>query len=198
MGQYYYIANMDKKEYLLVNRRAPGRKLLEIAMDRNAAQAILNRIAEEWKGDHVFLVGDYADLDDKKVIYFDTLREWCDRLHTPYTLYDYIDENFTGVEGEITDKGYRFIYNHEKKEYIDILHCPTYHTDDSGWMQNHISPLALLIAMGNGRGGGDYYNRENDKLVGSWCSSIASVEITREPIDDLGYTEIHPDFFLRE
>ena len=113
-------------------------------------------------------------------------------------MYDYIDENFTGVEGEITDKGYRFIYNHEKKEYIDILHCPTYHTEDSGWMQNHISPLALLIAMGNGRGGGDYYNRENDKLVGSWCSSISSVEITREPIDDLGYTEIHPDFFLRE
>lgn len=89
--------------------------------------------------------------------------------------------------------GYRFIYNHALKEYIDILHCP-HCCDGDNWMQRFISPLLLLIAMGNGRGGGDYYNYENEKLVGTWCDSISSVEITIEPKDELGYEEVHPDF----
>jgi len=41
---------------------------------------------------------------------------------------------------------------------------------------------------------GDYYNYENEKLVGTWCDSISSVEITIEPKDELGYEEVHPDF----
>lgn len=48
--------------------------------------------------------------------------------------------------------------------------------------------------MSIGRGGGDYHNYGNDKLVGSWCDSIASLEITIEPKDELGYEEVHPDF----
>ena len=34
-------------------------KLLEIALNKEVALAILNRAAIQWKGDHIYLVGDY-------------------------------------------------------------------------------------------------------------------------------------------
>ena len=77
--------------------------------------------------------------------------------------------------------------------YIDLLHIPKSREDRLDY-DLFINPLPLLITMGNGRGGGDYGNYENEHLVGSWCDSIASVEITKEPKDELGYEEYHPDF----
>ncbi len=193
MGQYYTLANMDKKEVLTIEGKFIGGKLIEIAQTEAYSRAILNQIAGAWKGDTVFLVGDYADLSETNVTYFRALRKWTDKLHIVGSLYCYAMENFTTVDGCTEDMGYRFIYNHARKEYIDILHCPKY-CDGTDWRQGYVAPLPLLIAMGNGRGGGDYYNYENDKLVGTWCDSIASVEITTEPKDELGYEEVHPDF----
>ncbi len=193
MGQYYTVANMDKKEVLCVEGKFIGGKLLEIAETAEDSLAILNQIAGPWKGDTVFLVGDYADLSDTKVPYFRALREWTDKLHLTESLYDHVRETFTKVDGCAEDQRYRFIYNHARKEYIDILHCPEC-CDGTDWRQGYIAPLPLLIAMGNGRGGGDYYSRDNDNLVGTWCDYITSVEITKEPKDELGYDEIHPDF----
>ena len=193
MGQYYLIANMDKKEVLCINGRFPGMKLLEIAYSDTDSIAIVNQIAEKWRGDTVFLVGDYADLSDPEVTYFDELRKWTDKLHVVKSLYHYIHDNFKKVEGDTEDKGYRFLYNHKEKVYIDLLHIPKSREDRLDY-DLFINPLPLLIAMGNGRGGGDYGNYENEHLVGSWCDSIASVEITKEPKDELGYEEYHPDF----
>lgn len=45
MGQYYLIANMDKKEVLTLEGRFPGMKLLEIADDTKTSIAITNIIA---------------------------------------------------------------------------------------------------------------------------------------------------------
>ena len=106
------------------------------------------------------MVGDYANLSDTKVPYFRALRTWTDKLHLIDDLYDYARDNFTKVDGITEDQGYRFIYNHERKEYIDILHCPNC-CDGTDWRQGYIAPLPLLIAMGNGRGGGDYYSYRN-------------------------------------
>ena len=193
MGQYYTVANMDKKEVLCIEGKFIGGKLLEIAETASDSLAILNQIAGPWKGDTVFVVGDYADLSDTKVTYFRALRTWTDKLHLTDDLYGFARDNFTKVDGCTENKGYRFIYNHARKEYIDILHCPEC-CDGSDWREGHIAPLPLLIAMGNGRGGGDYYSYDNDKLVGSWCDTISSVEITVKPRDELGYEEFHPDF----
>lgn len=192
MGQYYLVANMDKKEVLCVNGRFPGMKLLEIALNKEVALAILNRAAIQWKGDHIYLVGDYADLLNEDEAFFNALRMWTEKLNIADNLYDHVRDNFQKVEGDVSDKGYRFLYNHEKKEYLDLLHIPGlyeygYETD------SYIAPFPLLIAMGNERGGGDYFG-QNKALVGSWCDSINSVEITRMPKDELGFEEFHPDF----
>lgn len=193
MGQYYTVANMNKKEVLCIDGKFIGGKLLEISETQAECRAIINQIAGPWKGDTVFLVGDYADLSETDVPYFRALRTWTDKLHLVRCLYDHARENFTKVDGDTEDCGYRFIYNHARKEYIDILHCPEC-CDGTDWRQGYIEPLPLLIAMGNGRGGGDYYSYDDDKYVGSWCDTISSVEITAEPMDELGYEEIHPDF----
>ena len=102
MGQYYTVANMDKKEVLCVEGKFIGGKLLEIAETATECFAILNQIAGPWKGDTVFVVGDYADLSDTKVPYFRALRTWTDKLHLTDDLYGYARDNFTKVDG-ITD-----------------------------------------------------------------------------------------------
>ncbi len=197
MGQYYLVANMDKQEVLTVNGRFPGMKLLEIATNESNSLAILNLAATQWKGNHIYLVGDYADLLSKDEPFFNALRMWTDKLHITDNLHDYVRDNFKKVDGDVSDKGYRFLYNHEKKIYLDLLHIPKSYESRFNY-DFYISPLPLLIAMGNGRGGGDYWNPENNNLVGSWCDSISSIEITRMPKDELGYKEFHPDFCYPE
>ena len=53
--------------------------------------------------------------------------------------------------------------NHTKKQYVDKTKFKCYH------------PLPLLLAEGNGRGGGDYYGSNEDK-IGIWARDVISVE----------------------
>ena len=196
MGQYYIAANIDKRESITINGRYPGMKLLEIAEGTIESRAIINMIAGPWKGDRVYLAGDYADLQQKHAGYYKVLSKLTDELHLTETsggIYKLADNEFAKIEADTEDHGYRFIYNHDKKQYIDICHCPKCGIENE-WCQGYISPLPILIAMGNGLGGGDYCNSENDELAGTWCDSIQSVEITVLPKDDYGYEEWHPDF----
>lgn len=79
MGQYYYIINLDKKQYLHPHRFGDGLKLLEFGCSGNGtmtALAILladgnnrgggdlhsdNPIIGSWAGDRIIIAGDYAD-----------------------------------------------------------------------------------------------------------------------------------------
>ena len=127
MGQYYIIANIDKKESITINGRYPGMKLLEIAEGTIESRAVMNIIAERWKGDRVYLAGDYADLRQKQAGYYKTLFKLTDELHLKETsggIYWLADNEFTKIEADTEDHGDRFIYNHDKKLYIDICHCP--------------------------------------------------------------------------
>lgn len=193
MGQYYYVANLDKMEVLCVDGTYNLGKLLEIAEKKDVSLAILNQMAGPWRGDHVYLVGDYASIEEVRSPYYETIRAWTDRLHLVNSLYEYIEENCSKAEGTKENLGYRFIYNHARNEYIDVAHCPKC-CDGNDWRQGFIHPLPLMIAMGNGLGSGDYKSGFNEHLVGTWCDSVSSLVITKEPQDDLGFQEIHPDF----
>jgi hypothetical protein len=86
---------------------------------------------------------------------------------------DDIDKNLYCIAKENPDKylcrkekhmkEYRYIINHTKKQFVD--------------KQKHtlLHPLPLLTAEGNGRGGGDYYGR-NEKLIGIWARDLFSIE----------------------
>lgn len=79
MGQYYYVVNIDKKQYLHPHRFGDGLKLLEFgcsAMGTLTGLAVLlasgngrgggdlrsnDPIVGSWAGDRIVVAGDYAD-----------------------------------------------------------------------------------------------------------------------------------------
>jgi hypothetical protein len=76
-----------------------------------------------------------------------------------------------------------YILNHSKKVGFKLEK-----SIDNEW---NIYPIALLTAVGNGRGGGDYFSGSNMELVGSWAGDILSVD---EKIPT-NYKEIKPLIF---
>ena len=93
MGQYYYIVNLDKEEYIQPYKFGDGMKLLEFGVqggrtmtglsilladsNNRGSGDLLNDhpIIGSWSGDRIVVAGDYADLgkyiDDKtKNLYF--------------------------------------------------------------------------------------------------------------------------------
>lgn len=79
MGQYYYVINIDKRQYLHPHRAGDGLKLLEFACSANSTMTCLavlladgnNRgggdlrsddpIVGSWAGDRIVISGDYSD-----------------------------------------------------------------------------------------------------------------------------------------
>lgn len=92
MGQYYKIANLDKKQYLHPHRCGDGLKLMEFGLSSfgtMSALAILladgngrgggdlrsdASIIGSWSGDRITIVGDYADGD----LYSEIGETWTD------------------------------------------------------------------------------------------------------------------------
>ncbi len=224
MGQYYNIVNIDKKEYM-----DPGlfegcdSKLMEWpCTDLPVATALLNLMADRWQGDRVYVVGDYAEADDPRDTFFaaleaaekefgtKSLHEWAEEtcaLLVPPNFFSsrnaqYLHgrEIISEVRADISDHGWRYIINHDLKQYIDLTHCPVFLIYEDEKTDRLIfrcfSPLPMLLAMGNGRGGGDYPDIfPGHEFIGTWCDSVTSVRVRK----DLGkkaakYTEFYPGF----
>lgn len=209
MGQYYKVVNIDKKEYMYSEG---GIKLMEWSYNRNPLVLnIMKKLANEWKGDRVFIVGDYAlsrdrinDGNNEKDYDYDLLTEIEKELNIynkedrgyPITLYHFADENYKEIKLEkLEDNEYRYIYNHKRKEFIDLEHCPLawLYKEKNNYIQVKVAPISLLLALGNGMGGGDY-SGNNENLVGKYIYDIKDLEITKEPIK-LNYTEFRPEFY---
>lgn len=210
MGQYYKVLNVDKKVMLEPWSFDCGARLMEWSYWKcDMLLAMMNLMANEWKGDRIFVVGDYAEDDDPNETCYETLKNLIDELEIrdkqedgyAVTVYGYASENFENVSelADTEDHGYRYIYNHAKKCFIDIEKCPIewawYNREEKKGYITKIAPLSLLLAMGNDRGGGDYHNGHRGfGYVGSWCSTVQDIEITQEKIEGLDYEEFAPDF----
>ena len=225
MGQYYYIINADRKEYLNPFDYNNGLKLMEWSYDKNyLVLALENLMSGAWMGDRVYVVGDYADLSDVSECWAKTLESLLEEFGTE-DLYGYVYEHFLRVLPEkklrsrpysssvderpvsdttasVEDNGFRYLYNHKARQVIDLEKCPI----EWGWWDAEerrgsvarVSPLSLLLTMGNGRGGGDYRG-VNAELLGSWCADAPFVELSKEPLlFALDYEELAPDFTERE
>ena len=209
MGQYYKVINFDKKQYL---DPSSFRKLMEWSY--NANDLVLNlekKLATEWKGDRVFVVGDYALSSDREGCYdYELLRqlemengiygkfETYNGNEYPKTLYSSLEElGYKEIPLEnVNEKEYRYIYNHKRQEYIDLEHCPV------AWISPYnytfevakISPLSLSLALGNEMGGGDFYTQEKVKLVGQYINDIQDIEVTSTKLNN-NYKEFRPEFY---
>lgn len=209
MGQYYKVVNIDKKEYMYSEA---GIKLMEWSYNRNTLVLnLMKKLANEWKGDRVFVVGDYAlssdriDSDNNEKDYdYDLLEKIEKELDIynredggyPITLYYFADKNYQEIKLEkIENEEYKYIYNHKRKEFINLEHCPLawLYKDKNNFKQVKVSPLSLLLALGNGMGGGDY-GGNNENLVGKYINEVQDLEVTKEPLN-LDYTEFRPEFY---
>lgn len=124
-----------------------------------------------WADSRIIWAGDYADAEAKDgENYYSLAADTGTRLQFLITA---VPEN------------YPYLVNHTKKEYVDKKKLPTF-GENNDWM---IHPLPLLVAEGNGRGGGDYHG-DNQDYVGRWARCI--INLMKEIPD--GYTEIKPDF----
>lgn len=208
MGQYYRVINIDKKEYM---RPEYGLKLMEWSYNRNSLILnLMKKMANEWKGDRVFVVGDYAVSEDdtksydyKKLVEIEKeLGIYKEQTTEGYSisLYGYADNNFKQIPLEKIEKEeYKYIYNHNRKQFIDLDHCPLawlYKDDSNKYIEIKVAPLSLLLALGNGRGGGDY-KANNKFLVGAFLNDVQNLEIRKEPLDN-NYAELRPEFYEGE
>lgn len=204
MGQYYKVINIDKKEYMRPNS---GLKLMEWSYNLNPLILnLMKKLANDWKGDRVFIVGDYAISQDRENDSYDySILEQIEKELGIYkkkengyyiSLYHYAEDNFKEIQLEkIETEEYKYIYNHNKKEYINLDHCPLawLYKEKGKYDTVKISPISLTLALGNGMGGGDYLGN-NENLVGMYLDDVQNLEITKEPLD-IEYDEIRPEFY---
>lgn len=204
MGQYYRIVNFTKREAVSPRHFDNGLKLLEWGIIGNeVTDAMIGLMSDRWFGDQVFVVGDYSDVPDEDTtwgkVYERIYNEEVLRgsLHGDEGLYD-LSGDFTAItrdSGVIASRDYRFIVNHATRQFIDLDHCPETvgHYFYGGTFSLRIHPLPLLLAMGNGRGGGDYRGNNKD-LVGSWCDTVQHIDFTNVIADYPDFVEFRPDF----
>ena len=180
MGQYYeviiYVIENDKKIIKnIINPRSFGSylKLMEHSYLNvkflNVIELILSNKSYLYKKVNIVWKGDYSE-----IMFNNNENEISGLLQNQYCLGEFINENEKNIEY------YQYIVNHTKKVYIDKKK-----------LKNNIHPLPLLVAYGNGRGGGDYEGN-NEELCGTWIDDIITMENSLESSE---YTEFNPDFY---
>lgn len=162
------------------------------------ACALMNLVAGRWKGDRVYVVGDYTDLENTSVNWYEACEEISNEVGVD-AIYSYVTANFKDISSEVDAEfhNWKRIYNHYTKQYIDLSKDPIewvwWDEEIKEAVVSSIAPLGLLLAMGNGRGGGDYHGRNAD-LVGSWCNFTKYIEISNDECIPIGYVEFTPNF----
>ena len=164
MGQYYeavIIANRKdpKWDYTTSTMRilvpfdyGDTLKLFEIAYYGGrfaravASQAV--RTHKNWLPPRMAVIGDYAEIGDAPSDDGEAMSMILNRC--------FWSDKFRYKEGadRVTDPDHWIALNHDKKEYVKLGICET-----GKWTR--ADPLILLLAVGNGRGGGDYDGGSN-------------------------------------
>lgn len=203
MGQYYriiFLNNTGKgKDKIIFYFSYPFSKLTEQAFFGNELIEIVEYLICNSCFNKVVWAGDYADpepetvLNDTNGINYsgDNLFFLCDHFNDK-DLYKQFDPIF------LNNIKYRYLINHTKKLYVDkTLENKTY-DDGIDNVELFYHPLPILLAEGNGKGGGDYYGN-NIKLAGTWARDDIS---TSNSIPD-GYNlleckfNIYPDGYFK-
>lgn len=205
MGQYYAIGNASKRE--TISKDGCGAKLMETSWVNNSAIGELYKhLMDDWYGDMVVNIGDYAADDEDSA---EKLKKICNESNTEKAedLYCEIREKWAVVNENKDDNdwvrrgdlGVIYGVNLDKKEYIDLNILPIndiykFKEDNLNLTSESlyiVDPIALLIAVGNGMGGGDYRWGNNIEEVGRWAGDRIGIV---EHCPPEGYAEIKPDF----
>lgn len=165
MGQYFNIFVQTKEgqfeSFNNIRELRGGAKLMEHSFVKNGlAIALRNKLASDWQGLRIYHLGDYADMEAPS-------------------------EDKTTLAEPITDEDQRYVFNLDKKEYIDVQKTPF------GHYCFRIDGTLMLTASGND-GGGCYYDDLNQELIGRWFGD--RLEASND-IEYKDFKEIYPVFF---
>ena len=181
MVQYYRIVNLTKKQYF---NPIGEKKIGEFSYLGNKTMAFLyNLLQGEWKSDKVVVVGsEYAQEQyNSKIDYheshlyaveYDELFTWLKPKQFKFKLTSTFKSHQNG-----------FYINETKKEFIDLSKLPM-----NDW--NVVSPLALMIALGNDDKAEGEYTGINSFIVGRWAYDEVRIELqnpSKETIINMGF-----------
>ena len=191
MGSYNMIVNLDKKESLSPHDFGGGAKMAEWCYHHDPlVRALHNLLAGPWKWDRVYVVASHLPDDDDS--YSGELAAARKELGIK-SLYGFACHECRKLqpdEVDTEDHGLRYIYNHELEVFLDLAHCPV-NLDD-------IAPLPLLIAPGGSDFDFDVADEdaaeEMEEAEAWWIDSVRSIEIRKEPLEDVDYEEFRPNF----
>lgn len=200
MGQYYKLINLDKGfEVKHDFDKIGGMKLMEHSyLGNELSNFLYNKLASEWRGDRIIHLGDYASETDGTTTQ-DVIAKLLEEgiLEKSGEYGDLIPKNhqIITLENSKDRPNYPYVLNIDKAVYIDIT--KTLPNDDyymSVWISKSfktasvnyltVDPLLLLVACGNGQGGGDYYESwVNYDEVGSWAGDRIAVFASKEEME---------------
>lgn len=201
MGQYF-------KGVILNENNAPvkyarswdhgsnGAKLMEHSwMPNQFVNVIALLIANNptkvvWAGDYADPeVGDEGqplkDSDGHDITLYSICDDEDERIGFPLNYMDKypMPERIAETPKKLLPKSYKYLVNHETKQFIDMSKTPLSDTwtDAKGKVWPFvIHALPLMTCEGNGRGGGDFGDEGANPLVGAWARNLISLE-TKKP-----------------
>lgn len=232
MGQYYIYINIDKR--IAVNAYY-GAELCEHSWlgNNEVVIPIEQLVKTKWQGDRVIQLGDYADgmaasaasialrkehlkfiekikkeigMTNDQRLYWGDVAEKGEKFKE-YTLEELFDSYDLKLGQKCSCDQFRYLYNTKRKEYVDSFKIlPSYvgeYKSEINFVK--LDAYSLLIAIGNGLGGGDYFGPD-ENLVGLWASSSDSIiisekspkEYAEENSEVENYTELVPFFCEHE
>ena len=160
MGQYYRPVTEIDGKLTVYNRDVDGRytlaKLTEHSWWKNTmVNAVVKNLYRK-KG-RLAWVGDYAE-DEETPVPMKYI--WGDQSNAVEVL----STNFR-LDG-------KYLVNYTQNLYVNLDDYKK-KSQEKGWI---LSPLPILTAIGNGRGGGDYYGEACADKVGTWAWDLISIE----------------------
>lgn len=171
MGQYYKaLIGRTNGKNIVYDPMTHGSwlKLTEHSWWENG---FVNALSRSLRGRpaRVAWVGDYAEDEPKSQRY--------NLYGKAYRFEDNTDDGLFADVENVENLSGMYLVNHTKGVF---LYCDGYFANstfrpswsDCDWC---IHPLPILTAVGNGKGGGDYFGI-NEKDVGSWCWDLISLE----------------------
>lgn len=186
MGQYYtpVIKRGNRIDRVYSHDFGSGLKLMEHSYVGNAfVNVVANNLVENPA--QLIWLGDYAGAHDFNR--GNLKPEDFDRVYT-YAWTDDDDFDNTTLLNPNTNFDWEKDWYFVNKDKHEFLLMPK--TTENSW---EISPISLLTAVGNGRGGGDY--RGNDlSVVGYWAGDV--VELTQ--VKPENFTDITEDVQFEE
>ena len=206
MGQYYTPIIMNEKgtskKAYYSHDYGNGLKIMEHSFLGNYfVETVLLELLN--KPSRLAWVGDYAEVEEDDCINPNLTKE----LKEKFVKYEKNENKRYRKPLYDIQEGYEpngYIINHTKHCYIDLQEYKKFAKKDiSTWgnetWETQIHPLPLLTAIGNGKGGGDYWNEEQDNgyKVGlsSWAGDIIEYKYIFDNKDNYKNSSCDYDFY---